>query len=237
MKATQCHVLLLSIFRNLETTNSDPSGVVKLIENFTYNYSAIGKMQANRVEHMYSKYSIRIEKAVRESRPKDLSGNVQKVYAELKEEMRSLRPSKTEFMQKFMELEYGNSKDARRLIMYTLAKINALGTTGEHIIDFANVNTEHILPQKPEDHWNLTRSEVKDYVDKLGNLTPVHKKINSKIGNKDPIAKAEELMKSEIAMTKEVAKQLKQKGTWTQQDIEDRQRMLASLAYDDVWNF
>jgi len=134
-------------------------------------------------------------------------------------------------------LEYGRSRDARRLISYTLGMINSLYETGEYKIDFDNVNIEHILPQNPQGHWKVLKADIKDYVDKLGNLTLVRKKINSKAGNKSPIAKAEELEKSGIKITRELAKKIKERGRWTKEDILKRQKELAEIAYDSAWKF
>lgn len=238
MKATQCHVLLLSIFRNLSKINSDPSNLVRAIENFTYNYSAICKLPTNRVERMYSKYAIEIEKAVQESKRKEISGNVQRIWSSLLKDLRQLRPSREEFLQRFMELAYVNAQDSRRLIKYTLARIDdELYGTGEHKINFDSVNIEHILPQKPEKYWKLARAQIEDYVNKLGNLTLVHKKINSKIGNKSPEIKAVELGKSGIPMTKVVAEDLSRRKAWTKEDIELRQRQFGEKAYDVIWTF
>ena len=42
-------------------------------------------------------------------------------------------------------------------------------TSGETKIDFEKVNIEHLLPQNPK-KWKLTKSEIEEYVNLLGNL-------------------------------------------------------------------
>lgn len=225
----------LSIFRNHDKIGADPSRVVKFIENFTYNYSAICTQPANRVERLYSSYAIKIQDAVENSKPKQLAGDIQRLYSLLEAELRKLRPTEEEFVQNFLDLEYGKSSDSRRLVGYTLAKLEALGQSGEFRINFDTVNIEHVLPQKPDKEWGVGRSEIKEYVNKLGNLTLVHKKINSKASNSSPQKKAEELAKSDVKMTQEIAALLQKKGSWTKDDILRRHTQLGQIAYNKIW--
>ena len=42
-----------------------------------------------------------------------------------------------------------------------------------------SISIEHILPQRPEEHWGLAQEEVKSYVHKIGNLVLVGQGFNS----------------------------------------------------------
>ncbi|MFQ5586917.1 MAG: HNH endonuclease family protein [Thermodesulfobacteriota bacterium] len=91
---------------------------------------------------------------------------------------------------------YKRSEQGRKLIKYTLDKIdNYFKQTDEHLIDFDRVNIEHILPQNPSKEWGLSKEDIIDYVNKLGNLTLLSKILNSKIQNGPIDKKLPELRK------------------------------------------
>ena len=95
--------------------------------------------------------------------------------------LKKISPSEAEFNEEFSRsLNYKK----RKFCSYLLARLERVGTTGEHLINFEQVNMDHILPQ------NSLRSKKgkmshKDYVNdeerlnSIGNLVLVHKKINS----------------------------------------------------------
>ncbi|MFC1749668.1 DUF262 domain-containing protein [Pseudomonadota bacterium] len=238
MNVTQCHVLFLSLMRNYDKLGTDPVRVFEVVESFTLNHAAVCKLPANKVEKIYSRCAREIEHCVNNEPPKRVAGEVQSILEKLRRDLVSERPSYELFEQRFMNLSYGLSQQKRQLVKYVLSKINSLGHTGEHKIDFDNVNIEHVLPQTPAKEWHLTRSDVKPYVNKLGNLTLVSKTFNSRVGNKVIKEKKKELVKSEIRMTQELVASLEENGNrWGQDEIEERQRELAGIAYNKVWNF
>ncbi len=98
------------------------------------------------------------------------------------------------------------------------------------------MNLEHLLPQTPHKDWNLKKSQIKDYVNKLGNLTLLSKRINSTIQNLTIDKKLVELEKSELAVTKDVVERLKTlSNQWGEQDIFRRQDEIAETAYAEIW--
>lgn len=237
MNVSQCYVLFLSILRNIKKIGTDPTRIFELIEKFTFQYSAVCKLPGNNVEKIYSKYARRIEQIIKTESRKNISKKIQSTFEELKKELIDEKPSFDLFKDNFIEIEYGRSERTRTLAKYILNGINNLDESGEYLIDFANVNIEHLLPQNPDPGWNLTKKEIKDFVDKIGNLTLVHKKINSKIGNKIIKEKIDELKKSDIKMTKEIVKYLEDnKYKWTKKDILDRQLKFADISYNKSWH-
>ncbi|HKM80469.1 MAG TPA: DUF262 domain-containing HNH endonuclease family protein [Candidatus Acidoferrum sp.] len=237
MGVTQCYVLLLSILRNFEHLGTDPTRIIQFIEKFSFKYSVICKQPTNRVEKVFSSTAIKIDKAVSEGPSKHLSGEIQAIFAELEKNLRELIPSEQVFLESFEDLAYRNTDESRRLIKYVLGKMNAhFSKTDEHKIDFNVVNIEHILPQKPHKDWKLKRSEIKSYVNMLGNLTLVSRRINSKVQNAILSEKLPELEKSELAITKELVKVIKRlDGQWGEAEIEKRHKELAVLAYRQIW--
>ncbi|MBI5685912.1 MAG: DUF262 domain-containing protein [Verrucomicrobia bacterium] len=238
MGVSQCYVLLLSILRNYQRLDTDPTRVFELIEKFTFNYSAICKLQANKVEKIYSAYARRIEDCVANEPKKKVGGKIQSIFSQLEEELRQERPSYEVFKDSFDRVAYGLSERSRQLAKYILSEINALETTGEHALDFDVVNIEHILPQNPCKEWGLSKKQIKGYVNKLGNLTLVGKTFNSKMGNRIIPEKIEALAESEIPMTQQLVKHLQGNGLkWDEADIEQRQAVFADVAYNKVWSF
>jgi len=122
------------------------------------------------------------------------------------------------------------------LLKYLLSRINRFSTTGELEVDFDVVNIEHVLPQRPEVAWGLTKEDIREYVNLLGNLTLVSEVINSKAGNKTAEAKCEELSKSDIGITKDLVRLLEsRKYVWDEKAIRERQEELGKTAYEKVW--
>jgi hypothetical protein len=143
-------------------------------------------------------------------------------------------PSRELFIESYRDLSYGTSEKARQLIKYSFEEINNHKSSGEQKIDFAKVNIEHILPQEPK-KWGLSKKEVKDYVNKIGNLTLLSKKYNSSIGNEVLTRKLIELEKSEIKITSELVNEIKANPVWNDEIIFQRQSRLAEISFDVIW--
>lgn len=235
MNASQCYVLFLSMFRNLDKIKSDPLHWIQLIENFTFNYFAVANQPGNRVERLYSRTAVNIESLAKKYSGRKLQAEVLSEYQKLLNSFKELRPVREDFRKGFNEISYGG-KAARMLASYTLSKFIAADGTGEIAIDYDHVSLEHILPQDPK-NWGLSEAQVEDYVDLLGNLTLVQKGFNAKMGNKPPKVKAQILAKSAFKMNKRLAKKLVSKGGWGESDILARQSKMATTAYDELWAY
>lgn len=235
MNVSQCHVLFLGVLQNINYIKSDPTKIFQLIEKFTYQYSAVCKLPGNRVEKIYSKTSRDLYKVIRDSvEDKNRIKKVQTVFNNLREELKDIIPSRELFIENFKTLSYGRSDKSRQLIKYTLEELNMVNTTGEHKLDFDKVNIEHILPQDPK-KWGLSKQDVKSYVNLIGNLTLLSRKINSSVGNDIIPKKLLELEKSEIKITKDLVEFLKKDETWNQFKILERQEAFAEVAFDEIW--
>lgn len=235
MNVFQCYVLFLTILRNLDKLGTDPKRVFKWIENFSFKYSAICKLPGNKLEKIYSNYASKIEKTVSGGDTKTIHKKIQYIFEELKKELKEEEPGLEQFKEAFNEVSYGKSETNRHLCKYILSKINGLSQESE--FDFTTINIEHLLPQKPDKEWGLKPKDIKVYVNKIGNLTLVHKKINSSIGNKVMSEKIKELSKSEVHMTRKIVDYLKQINyKWNEEEINKRQNELAAIAYKDVWD-
>lgn len=239
MNVTQCYVLLLSILRNYKKLGTDPQRIFRLIEKFSFVYSAICKLPGNKLERMYSRYAQKIEQIVNKESEKDVPIKIQSLFSELEKEIKAEKPPLEYFLEQFQDVKYRGSEAGRLYIKYILNEINGfMEETREYKIAFSNVNVEHVLPQKPDKEWGLSVAEIKPYVNLIGNLTLVDKKINSKIGNKIIKDKLPELEKSKLPITKKVVEQIKEKKTkWDRESILQRQKELAEIAYTKIWDF
>lgn len=94
--------------------------------------------------------------------------------------------------------------------------------------DPSELNLEHILPESPpEDSWSqFNEEERKAYAKRVGNMLLLTEKMNSKLRNGPFDDKRKIYAKSNLTLTKEVAKC----DEWTKEAIEDRQKYLAKLA-------
>jgi len=183
---------------------------------------------------------IEIERTIDQLSPQKISGKIQSIFSELERALKDATPSEVLFKESFTDLSYKSSEQGRKLIKYVLGRINNyLQKTDELIIDFDRVNIEHILPQNPSKEWNLSKKEIKSYVNQIGNLTLLSKVINSKIQNGPIVNKIIELEKSELSITQALVSRLKElielNHDWDKGQIEKRQSEFAGLAYNNIW--
>ena len=231
MKVEQCNVFLLSILRNIDKIKTSPIDVIKFIENFTFQYSAINKLPGNKVEKLYSKYAVKVDKIVTDDLPKHIPGRIQQCFHSIIEELKELLEKEQYFLDNFNKVTYKK----KPLSQYILARINNhMELTNEKNINFNNVNIEHILPQKPE-KWALSQSEVSSYVHLLGNLTLLHDGLNRTVGNDTLSKKLIHLKKSQLEITKYFIKNINDENTWGEEEIKERQTRFGKLAYNEIW--
>jgi len=233
---TQCYPLLFCLLMNKDKINFDFSTILKIIEKYHFAYSAICKLSGNVVEKIYSRTANEIQKALQDDNVKRRDKNIHRVLDLFVGELKEKYPPKDFFMKKFDEVEYKNYP----LVIYILSNIaRAKEKVEEKTYTFAKSNIEHILPQDPKE-WGggLNRDGVKNYVNKLGNLTLISKEINGRMGNKPLKEKVQVFKDTKLDINRELLERFKQlKYRWTEKDINERQKELAEFAYDFVWKF
>ena len=103
-------------------------------------------------------------------------------------------------------------------------------------IKFEDPTIEHILPQNPKKvHWELEASDVKDFVDNVGNLTILYSKDNKVLGNSPMKVKIEKVFsKSLFKMNKNLGKLQKGLEDNPEKTIEERGYELAKKA-NKIW--
>lgn len=233
MGITQCYSLLFCLFMNKDKIGFNFSGVFKDIEKYHFGYSAICKLSGNVVERIYFNTANKIQEALKIANREKRIKSIQRELSNFKEELKHKYPSKNFFIEKFTDIEYKNYP----LVIYILSNIEKFKGGKSEEFNFTKTNIEHILPQNPTE-WGLTKKDVKEYVDMLGNLTLISKKINGPMGNKPLKEKAKLFRESKLNINKELLDKFKLlKYKWNEKEIEERQKELAEYAYDFVWKF
>lgn len=213
--------------------------VVKTIENVTFLYNAIGEGRVSSCESIYCRHAVMLNEALKEPVDKERHIEVAKVFSSLEKDLIALIPSWEVFKEKFIErmVYRPRNKVRNHLVRYVLVKVNsAMESTRENQINELQVNIEHVLPQDPAPHWGLSKKDVANYVNKIGNLTLVDRRLNSSAGNAGFNRKLEVLSQSKISMTQSLVNDLIQAKTWNEDLINVRQEDLAKYAWSNVWS-
>jgi hypothetical protein len=93
--------------------------------------------------------------------------------------------------------------------------------------DEAEVNLEHVLPQKPSTAWDYISADLKrSYTKRLGNLALLKEKVNARVSNDSFESKHTYYEASDFELTKQLAEY----SSWGPAEIDDRQGKLAALA-------
>ncbi len=138
-------------------------------------------------------------------------------------------PNDEQFLNNFASV----SITRRASVSYLLREIEQrLRTTEELMVaPPSKVHVEHIYPQTPSSENRLPQHDA--YINRLGNLTLLSAKLNSKIKNGTYSEKKESFGKSEIRITKIIPSEY---IDWNVDSIEKRQRILAEIALE-IWSF
>lgn len=162
-------------------------------------------------------------------RAKDVTDGVIRSTEELADSMRGIVRSDEAFHAAFQSHRVSKNALARYYLrvleLYYSDEPNpSLGG----VDDPNEYNLEHIIPQKPSEHWSIDEGMVKDYYKRIGNLALLSPSVNAMLGNKSFGEKREVFRDSPQLLTQEIA----ECETWGVAEIEDRQRLLADLAVE-----
>lgn len=213
----------------------NPKNILSYLESFIFKYFAVSNLPANKVERMFSKYSVQLHKiCYSNDSASNIKKNTDRLFKKFRTELDDIRPTKDFFVEKFQQIKYSNSSRNRMLLKYILNKYElCLSSSEETIINFNSVNIEHFLPQKPE-NWNLTAAEIKDYVHNIGNLVLVDQGLNGKMGNKSLSEKLSIMNNSVLNMNSELIQMVNNNNAWNKNTIEERNKVIADFLFSKV---
>ena len=235
MGVDQHYVFSLCLMRNFGLLKLKqprrPHEILKKIEKFNFLYHAVCSLSSNRVEKLYSKCAVQLEEACKSGNSRAQRATIET----LENRLRGLVPKIDVFKEKFSLVSYKKSFKSRAMIRYVLGEFEALGATGEMEIA-RDISIEHILPKKP-DKWGYTRSQIRFFVNNIGNLVLLSQPLNSEASNSELGEKLGILGKSEIRFTRETVDAIRAQKSlkWGEKQIQARNEYLAERGYREIW--
>ena len=225
-KVTQQTPMVLSIMREYNLGNLKFKYAVEAleaIEHFHYIFTAITSQRSSGgIASMYSVYARKLSVA------KDDSSRLA-VIRELKGKMREKIPTYEEFLASFKTIKFTNEyAKQKKIIQYTLAKIDRYYNKGGVSINYDQMTIEHILPQNPKEGKS---KDHEDYVGMLGNLILVDEVTNNKLDSKAFIFKKAILTKTKVHLDEVLSKA----ATWSSKQIDTRTEKMAALVFTKVF--
>lgn len=211
----QTRILLLTLFY-LKDNNlinmKEFKNVITLIEGFHYIYNSICSLSANRIEKIYSTFSIKARSCKNKQEVKKI------IESQLIEPIKKIFPNYNDFENKFIELTFSKKESANNIkAKYALYKINALYEGSDFFND--NCSIEHIIPE--DDSCTLN----------IGNLIILETKLNEEADNKEYKDKVKVYKKSKLTW---VDKFIKENDEWNELMIEERAKKMAKLLYNSI---
>jgi hypothetical protein len=185
---------------------------------FMFRYLTIGEQESKELEKFFS----------------DLAINIRKKEITKASQVRE-RLLKRDLPDKLFEsaLEVKDIK-LNKVATYILKKIELKLDPDQEKFS-SKITLEHILPKAPDEEWNKymgeNRMDHTNLVHKLGNQTLLLGKVNTKIRNQIFIKKTGEYKKSSKLM---INKDLGNLKSWTEKDINQRQKWLSNQCMD-IW--
>lgn len=246
LKAQQYIVWLLCLLQNWKhiENRKHVANSLKAIESFSVLYFSGGSSSANKIEKIFSNLSQELTNSIKSK------AGVTKIPRSKEEiilngfrkyvDNQHLIPTLQEFKSQASGLQLTTrNKDYLWQLLEKLER--SARRTGEVQLDRIVVTVEHLLPQKPASEWDLSKTDIKPYVDLFGNLTLLDFMINGSIQNQVPIKKLRQKDKdlrmkylddSEILITQEVVNQWRLNGhVWNEKLIRERHKILLERLY------
>jgi hypothetical protein len=215
----QPHALLLAARRDLN--DADFTRILRACSIISFRYNVIGNLAANEQERVYNSVAEKIAK-------KRLA-----TATDIIDALRPIYPSDEPFRSAFSEKQVRTtSARNRRVVRYILFEIERHIANNAFDYTSDKYNTEHILPEHPDENWRTFTDEQADRcVDRIGNMTPLETSPNRDIGNAAYDAKKAVFAESGFEITKQLSAEY---AEWTPEKLAARQQWLAKQA-TSIW--
>jgi uncharacterized protein with ParB-like and HNH nuclease domain len=190
--------------------------LLKICSIISFRYNIIGGLNPNEQETAYNNTALSIYK------------NDEKYLSELK----SIYPSDDSFENNFSQKEFKLTTRNKKIVRYIFSKIEKkLGG-----IDFYGTLTddytiEHIMPENPNETWQVSDEILEKNVNRIGNLTILEKNLNKSAENKSYAEKLEIFKQSTFKLNRFAEKF---NDEWGERQIVIRQKNLAKDA-KTIW--
>ena len=218
---TPCVLSLVREYRHGKIRKKHLESGLVVIEKFHFLFTAVTSQRSSGgISAMYAALGRRLFEA------RDTQEAVD-VIRDLEEKLRDRIPSKDEVVALFPYMVYtDNITKQRKLVRYVLTTLWKAAYPQDSL-DCEAATIEHFLPQSEIGQENLDGSTV----GQLGNLLLVPQALNAKLQNKSPIEKRTILESANYRIPTEIETAKK----WADEEIKQRTRNLAELAYERVW--
>jgi len=239
---SQAYILFLTILRYKEEIWWEKywrriRNIFKLTENFHFIYSAICKLQANKVEKLYCNHATNFVDAVKKC--KDMEDSERSKYMGqmfdlLKRDIKALldtNTNKEDFINKFTNLTLKSTN--KDIIRYILTQYELCLSSWWTIPNFAITNIEHIYPQNES-----KQTEKNNLINNIWNLMLLEKDLNSECGN-EPLEKKIPIYEKNTTykQVEEIVNSYKQwdiEHTRSEKCIQERANKIANTVYNNI---
>ncbi len=196
--------------------------ILEAVEHFHYMFNAVTSQRSSgSIASMYSTFARRLNAASSEN-------ETGVIIKDLQQRMREKLPTYDEFLPKFKELKFTDEyTKQKKIIQYTLTKIDRALNHSGLAINYDNMTLEHIMPQKPA----TPIANHDSYVGMMGNLIFLSERLNGSLANKGFATKKTSIIQSGIYTGPSFTQAVK----WDHVEIESRTEELAKLAYTQVF--
>jgi len=205
--------LLLSILA--EFKKKDTERAFRLCISWTVRFLIVGGIGSGTVEQFYAS-------AAKKIRTKEIL-NPDSLATEMKKYVPTNDGFKDSFSRAFVTRSYLARYYLRAIEHQFRGEKDAMLAPDD---DPERYDLEHVIPQKPSVHWNLTDDEKKLLVTRIGNLALLEKTSNSALKDAGLPEKKANYSQSPFLLTKMIADE----STWGSNEITKRQIKLAELA-------
>ena len=220
----QVRPLLLSLFEKKACNIIDNDSFTKcivMLETFYFLYLTVMKNTTNMIDNSITTLACRINEQ-KECNPEQLIRNELGKYISEKSLI------KTQFTcvgYSNKNKKYRNSSN-KKTVNYIFMKFERFYDESDEVAPKI-ISIEHIMCD----------SETVDSTSYIGNLLPLSRKINNRIGSKPYSQKVENYKKSRLLSVKRFVEYHGHKIEWTETDINERGKKLADIAIDNIWKF
>lgn len=186
--------------------------VLKDVTILGFRYNVICGKNPNDIERVFNEIAIKITRE--KIYPKAL---LKKVYVD-----------DQEFVGMFNTKSMVNNSRNNKIIKYILGKLNKHNGGQREVDLYSETDTiEHILPQNPDDNWQIDEDTAERLVYRLGNQCLLEKSLNKNLGNSEYSVKKEIYKESSFKDTKDIAENY---DRWDKNAINSRQSKMGRTA-------
>lgn len=210
---SQLRPLVLAIFQHFST--DEIAKALPAIVSWSVRFLICGSGGSGTLETAYA------------DRAKDVSSGKATTAAALWEAMKTIVPDDLTFRSKFATATVSKADLAKYYLR--VIEQQSKSPDDETIVnpDQGKVNLEHILPRNPGEGWaHIPAAQIPALIKRLGNLTLLATRLNSKAANAGFDEKKKHFAKSAIAMTKGLCAIT----DWSPGEIAKRQEAMAAIA-------